>query len=173
MTGNPGEDHGRELRCGTGTRTRRVFLAYSDDEGASWSSAREITGQANRPDWWWYATGPGVAIQIRNGDHAGRIVVPANHTSETDGYAAHAIHSDDGGENWKMSSVIAPACSESQGVELSDGRLMMNGRHRSFTNDERTGYRAIAFSSDGGETWTSPRRMRTSAIPRVKASLIR
>ena len=173
MTWNAGDDHGRELHRGTGTGTRRVFLAYSDDEGESWSSAREVTDQAKRHDWWWYATGPGVAIQIRNGEHAGRIVVPANHTSETDGYAAHAILSDDGGENWRMSSVIAPACNESQVVELSDGRLMMNSRNQSFTNDERTGYRAIAFSSDGGETWTPPGPDAHLGDPQVQASLIR
>ena len=173
MTWNPGQDHGRELHRGTGTGTRRVFLAYSDDDGRSWSSAREITAQAKRPDWWWYATGPGVAIQIRNGEHAERIVVPANHTSEIDGYAAHAILSDDGGESWSMSSVIAPACNESQVVELSDGRLMMNSRSQSFTNEERTGYRAIAFSSDGGETWTPPQPDAHLGDPQVQASLTR
>ena len=173
MTWNPGQDHGRELHRGTGTGTRRVFLAHSDDDGRSWSSAREITAQAKRPDWWWYATGPGVAIQIRNGEHAERIVVPANHTSEIDGYAAHAILSDDGGESWSMSSVIAPACNESQVVELSDGRLMMNSRSQSFTNEERTGYRAIAFSADGGETWTPPQPDAHLGDPQVQASLIR
>ncbi len=173
MTWNSGEDHGRALHRGTGTGTRRVFLAYSDDEGKTWSMAREFTGQAKRKDWWWYATGPGVAIQIRDGEHAGRIVVPANHTSEADGYAAHAILSDDGGENWRMSSVIAPACNESQVVELTGGRLMMNSRNQSFNNEERTGYRAIAFSSDGGETWTPPKPDAHLGDPQVQASLIR
>ena len=173
MTWNSGQDNGRELHSGTGTDTRRVFLTYSDDEGRNWSSAREITSQAKRPDWWWYATGPGVAIQIRNGEHAGRIVVPANHSSEKDGYAAHAMLSDDGGENWRMSSVIAPACNESQAVELADGRLMMNSRNQSFTNEERTGYRAIAFSADGGETWTPPQPDAHLGDPQVQASLIR
>ncbi|MDE2715586.1 MAG: sialidase family protein [Chloroflexota bacterium] len=173
MTWNSGQDNGRDLHSGTGSDTRRVFLTYSDDEGRNWSSAREITGQAKRPDWWWYATGPGVAIQIRNGEYAGRIVVPANHSSEKDGYAAHAILSDDGGENWRMSSVIAPACNESQVVELANGRLMMNSRNQSFTNEERTGYRAIAFSADGGETWTPPQPDAHLGDPQVQASLIR
>jgi len=173
MTWNSGQDNGRDLHSGTGSDTRRVFLTYSDDDGRNWSSAREITGQAKRPDWWWYATGPGVAIQIRNGEHAGRIVVPANHSSEQDGYAAHAMLSDDGGENWRMSSVIAPACNESQVVELADGRLMMNSRNQSFTNEERTGYRAIAFSADGGDTWTPPQPDAHLGDPQVQASLIR
>ena len=50
MTWNSGEDNGRELHRGTGTDTRRVFLTHSDDDGRSWSSAREITGRAKRPD---------------------------------------------------------------------------------------------------------------------------
>ena len=173
MTWNSGQDNGRDLHSGTGSDTRRVFLTYSDDDGRNWSSAREITGQAKRPDWWWYATGPGVAIQIRNGEYSGRIVVPANHSSEKDGYAAHAMLSDDGGENWRMSSVIAPACNESQVVELADGRLMMSSRNQSFTNEERTGYRAIAFSADGGETWTPPQPDAHLGDPQVQASLIR
>ena len=173
MTWNSGQDNGRELHRGTGTDTRRVFLTHSDDDGRNWSSAREITDQAKRPDWWWYATGPGVAIQVRDGEHPGRIVVPSNHSSEKDGYAAHAILSDDGGENWRMSSVIAPACNESQVVELADGRLMMNSRNQSFTNEERTGYRAIAFSADGGETWTPPQPDAHLGDPQVQASLIR
>ena len=134
MTWNSGEDHGRELHRGTGKGTRKVFVANSDDDGESWSAPREVTSQAKSPDWWWYATGPGVAIQLRGGTHAGRLVVPANHTSERDGFAAHAILSDDGGESWTRSSVIAPACNESQVVELEDGRLMMSSRSQSFTN---------------------------------------
>ena len=173
MTWNAGTDNGRELHLGTGVDTRRVFLAHSADDGRSWSQAREITSQAKRPDWWWYATGPGVGIQIRDGEHAGRIVIPANHTSDVHGYAAHAILSDDGGENWALSSVISPGCNESQVVELSDGRLMMNCRTQSFTNRERTGYRAVAFSSDGGETWSAPRPDPHLGDPRVQASLFR
>ena len=173
MTWNSGEDHGGELHRGTAKGTRKVFLAHSDDDGRNWSSAREITNQAKSRDWWWYATGPGVAIQLQQGEHAGRIVVPANHTSQRNGFAAHAILSDDGGDSWARSSVIAPACNESQVVELRDGRLMMNCRSQSFTNEERTGYRSIAFSADAGETWTPPRPDAHLGDPQVQASLIR
>lgn len=139
----------------------------------SWSEPREITAAAKAPEWWWYATGPGVGIQLQQGEHAGRLVIPANHSSEADGYAAHTIYSDDGGETWQRSNVIAPACNESQVVELPDGRLMMNMRSQSFTNEERTGYRAIAFSSDGGATWTPPEFDPHLGDPAVQASLIR
>ncbi len=173
MTWNRGDDHGRSLHDGTGSDTRLVFLTHSDDDGKSWAPARAITSQAKHPDWWWYATGPGVAIQLRDERYAGRLVVPANHTSERSGYAAHALLSDDGGRTWSRSSVIAPACNESQVVELVDGRLMMNSRTQSFTNEERTGYRAVSFSEDGGMTWTPPKPDAHLGDPRVQASLIR
>ena len=173
MTWNRADDHGRNLHDGTAKGTRTVHLTHSDDDGGSWSRPRDITAQAKAADWWWYATGPGVAIQLRQGAHAGRIVVPANHTSQKNGFAAHTLLSDDGGESWRRSAVIAPACNESQVVELSDGRLMMNMRSQSFTDEERTGYRAIAFSSDGGETWAAPRSDPHLGDPRVQASLIR
>ena len=173
MTWNLGGDNGRDLHRGTAKGTRRVYLTHSDDDGKTWAPARDITAQAKGGDWLWYATGPGTAIQIRNGRRAGRIVVPANHTSEKNGFAAHAIFSDDGGGSWRRSSVIAPACNESQVVELRGGRLMMNMRSQSFTNEERSGYRAIAFSDDGGETWTPPRFDAHLGDPQVQASLIR
>ena len=173
MTWNGGADQGRQLHEGKAQGTRKVYLAHSGDDGKSWSAAGDITAQAKDPSWWWYATGPGVSIQIRNGAHTGRIVVPANHSSEKNGYAAHTIYSDDGGKSWQRSSVIAPACNESQVVELADGRLMMNMRSQSFTGAERTGYRAIAFSSDGGATWTAPTFDAHLGDPQVQASLIR
>lgn len=172
-TWNRGDDGGRELHNGTGEGTRRVFVQHSDDDGVSWSEPREITDVAKAPEWWWYATGPGVGIQIQQGEYAGRLVIPANHSSEANGYAAHTIYSDDGGETWQRSNVIAPACNESQVAELPDGRLVMNMRSQSFTNEERTGYRSIAFSSDGGATWTPPEFDNNLGDPAVQASLIR
>ena len=173
MTWNRGDDGGRELHRGKGKGTRRVFLTGSEDDGRTWDGAREITRETKAEDWWWYATGPGVAIQLRKGRHAGRVVVPANHSSEKNGYAAHTIYSDDAGETWRRSNPIAPACNESQVVELSDGRLMMNMRSQSFTNVERTGYRSVAYSSDGGATWSPPEFDAHLGDPQVQASLIR
>lgn len=173
MTWNRGDDQGRDLHQGKGKDTRRVYLTSSEDDGLRWAPPREITAQAKAPDWWWYATGPGVSIQLERGPHAGRIVVPANHSSAANGFAAHTIYSDDAGASWRRSNPIAPACNESQAVELSDGRLMMNMRSQSLTNEERTGYRSIAFSSDGGASWTAPAFDKHLGDPQVQASLIR
>ncbi len=50
---------------------------------------------------------------------------------------------------------------------------MMNMRSQSFTNAERTGFRSIAFSSDGGANWTRPVADAHLDDPQVQASIIR
>jgi sialidase-1 len=172
-TWNRGDDHGKEMKRGASKDTRRPFVLFSDDDGHSWSSPREITGSVKGKDWWWYATGPGIGIQIRRGPHAGRLVIPANHTSSHHGFGSLTIFSDDGGETWGRSNVIKPACGESQLVELADGTLMINSRSQSFTDEERTGYRSIAFSQDAGETWSEPEFDKHLGDPVCQASLIR
>src|SRR5262249_11519868 len=55
---------------------RRVWVQHSDDAGLTWSDPRDITSQAKRPEWRWYATTPGHALHTSTG----RVVVPANHS---------------------------------------------------------------------------------------------
>jgi len=140
--------------------TRRPYMCYSDDDGLTWSEPVDLTATCKNPDWGWYATGPGMAIQLKSEKYKNRIVIPANHSYTTNkeqekvteggyGYGSHVLLSDDGGANWRMSTVITPGCNESQLVELSDGRLMMN--MRSYNG---LGCRAISYSEDGGETWS-------------------
>ncbi len=149
---NLGSDQEKEIIAGTSRDTRRVYLLSSLDDGITWSPPREITGQVKRQDWRWYATGPGIGIQLAGGEKKGRLVIPANHSfpeyypAQTLG--AHVIYSDDGGKNWTFSQEIQPGCNESQVVELSNGDLMMNMR-----NYYHKGSRAKAISRDGGETW--------------------
>lgn len=61
--------------------SRRVFVQTSQDEGRSFSEPREITSAVKRANWRWYATGPGHAVALTRGEHAGRLVVPANHSA--------------------------------------------------------------------------------------------
>ncbi|GAA1661876.1 sialidase family protein [Fodinicola feengrottensis] len=146
--------------------TRRPFVQYSDDNGATWSALREITAQAKKPDWRWYATTPGHALQISRGPHAGRLVVAANHTTTpgtTDTGAegkynsGHDIYSDDLGQTWHIGYIDENPdgfinVNESTATELPDGRLYFNTR-----NDATApGHRADAYSSDGGQTLDKP-----------------
>nr|WP_262920003.1 sialidase family protein [Niabella hibiscisoli] len=68
-------------------------------------------GDATRDtSWGWYATGPGIGIQVKNGAYKGRLVIPANHSYDDPagkirkgpyGYGAHVLYSDDHGKTWK------------------------------------------------------------------------
>ena len=160
LTWNRGTDHEKDIIYHNSEDTRRAFVCYSDDDGQTWSEPVEITRAVKQADWGWYATGPGVGIQLRRGQYQGRLVVPANHSYTVSdslgglwggpyGYGSHVIYSDDHGRTWQISAAITPGCNESQVVELADGTLMMN--MRSYNN---RGSRAIATSQDGGETWS-------------------
>jgi sialidase-1 len=160
MTWNPGSDDEGDIIKHETEDTRRPFMCYSDDDGLTWSEPVDLSATCKNPDWGWYATGPGIAIQLKSKKYKNRLVIPANHSYTTNkkdeqvtegghGYGSHVLLSDDGGDNWRMSRVIMPGCNESQVVELSDGTLMMNMR-----SYNRMGCRAISYSGDGGETWS-------------------
>ena len=150
---NPGED----------PYARRVWITYSDDNGATWAESREITADVKPPEWKWYATGPGRSIQLSTG----RLLVPANHNMEGNIRQAHAFFSDDNGETWQVGGSTGVGTDESQVVELSDGTIMMNSR---FTGDERL--RAISLSRDGGETWEETTLDETLIDPKCQGSLL-
>lgn len=138
-----------------GEGTRRVWLRTSVDEGATWDAAVEITASVKLPAWRHYATGPGHVLQLRQGPHAGRIVVSGNH-SEGDpqpaghAYAAHAFYSDDHGATWHLSESVAwPGSNESTAAETADGTVVMNSRDQSRSS----GGRVVSLSHDGGVRW--------------------
>ncbi|MCA9069704.1 MAG: exo-alpha-sialidase, partial [Planctomycetaceae bacterium] len=156
-----------------------VLMTYSDDEGQTWSKPEDITSDVKRPGWTWYATGPGVGIQLKHSDHKGRLVIPCDHREPMDGKmvtVSHAIYSDDHGKSWKLGENVAPHTNECQVVELGDGRLQMNMRNywgREGGKPDRHAKRAIATSSDGGETWEDLRFDDTLIEPVCQASVIK
>jgi sialidase-1 len=74
LTHNLGSDTQAMILAGKSKGTRTVWLSRSDDDGATWSKPVEITRQVKKPNWTWYATGPGVGIQLKSG----RLVVPCD-----------------------------------------------------------------------------------------------
>ncbi len=130
----------------------QLFVAYSDDEGQTWSKPRNITEAVKRPgdpdtaDWGCIFQGPGAGIALRDGT----LVFPAQIWGN-DGKAPHhgaLIYSKDHGKTWTSSKASPFGGSESTVVQLPDGSLLLNTREG---GGPRT--RVTARTTDLGQTW--------------------
>ncbi|OHB67628.1 MAG: glycosyl hydrolase [Planctomycetes bacterium RBG_13_60_9] len=173
LTWNHGEDQERQINSGSSKDTRRAFVTHSDNDGLTWSKPQEITTLVKRPGWRWYATGPGVGIQLERGKWEGRLLLPCDHSDpkpdDPAGYRSHVIYSDDHGKTWQLGGIISPAVNECQVVELADGTLMMNMRNYGRVKNTR----AVATSTDGGATWSPVRHDPVLVEPVCQASFLR
>lgn len=120
--------------------------AVSRDSGRTWTY-RRITAalKTGHADWAGLFASSGEGIQIRRGRHAGRLIQQYTVRIRGSHYAVSAW-SDDHGATWRASEPVGPGADENKTVELADGRLLLNSR--------ASPYRLIAFSSDGGVTYT-------------------
>ncbi|QNI36829.1 sialidase family protein [Edaphobacter albus] len=140
-----------------GEGARRIWYRTSTDEGLTWGTPVEITANVKLPSWRGYATGPGHGLQLMHGQHAGRILIAANHSEgnpqpHDHSYDAHAFYSDDHGQTWHLSDSIQwPGSNESTAAEAADGVVVMNSRDQS----KETSTRILAISNDGGAHWAS------------------
>ena len=64
LTWNLGADRESQIISQKSKDTRQVFVTYSKDDGQRWAPPKEITEQTKQKNWTWYATGPGVGIQL-------------------------------------------------------------------------------------------------------------
>jgi sialidase-1 len=170
MTHNLGTDHERAIIDQTSTSTRTVWTTTSNDNGTTWSPPREITATTKEPTWTWYATGPGNGIQLRGGEHAGRLVIPCDHIEAgTKKYYSHVIVSDDHGKTWTSAgSTPKDQVNECAVAELADGSLLLNMRN--YDRSKRT--RVLSRSSDGGATWSALNHHQSLPEPICQASMI-
>ncbi len=177
LTHNLGEDNEKAIKAKSSKSTRTVWVCKSTDDGKTWSKPVEITNDVKDPAWGWYATGPGVGIQIRNGPHKGRLVIPSDHSFQNLSdpgalleFSSHSFHSDDGGETWNLGGVIRPKMNECQVVELAEGKGTLLMDMRSYLGESR---RAHSFSSDGGTSWSAPVSHSELIEPVCQASILR
>lgn len=170
-TWNRGEDHESHIIAQTSKDTRRVFVIGSTDDGRTWTQPRELTAAVKQTNWTWYATGPGAGIQMEQGLHKGRLVIPCDHIETgTKAYYSHVIYSDDRGQTWKLGgSSPKDQVNECEVMELSGGRLLLNMRN--YDRTQRT--RQSALSRDGGLTWTDQSHVADLIEPICQASIRR
>ncbi|MBP7933803.1 MAG: exo-alpha-sialidase [Phycisphaerae bacterium] len=170
LTHNLGEDKESQITTRRSKGTRRVWLSHSTDDGVTWTKPEDITATTKRPEWTWYATGPGCGIQLKSG----RMVIPCDHTpaGARDNSRSHVIYSDDHGATWKIGGIVDRRVNECQVVERVDGSLMLNMRNCRRGVGE-TYQRAIAISRDGGLNWADFRYDPTLIEPICQASLVR
>ncbi|MGW9521826.1 exo-alpha-sialidase [Streptomyces diastaticus] len=118
--------------------------SYSDDDGLTWKHER-ITADIKNPAWAGMFAASGEGIQLRHGAHKGRLIQQYAIRHNGANYAVSA-YSDDHGATWKMGTPVGPGGDENKTVELSDGRVLLNNRSAP--------YRTVAYSTDGGVTYT-------------------
>jgi HEAT repeat protein len=160
MTHNLGQDTQDEIQKGTSDGVRTIWATYSDDDGYTWAEPTNLFAVTQDPTTRWDATGPGVGIQLRLGEKAGRLIIPA---------IGRTIYSDDHGVTWRQGQKFG-GTSESQIVELTDGRLLRNDRAVARLVPNR---RPISYSTDQGFSWGSTRYAPELVESYVQASTIR
>ena len=137
----------------------RLYKSVSKDNGVSWTTPEDISdavyggiyGAASK--WIGLFAGSGSAVQLKKGEHAGRlmfVVAARNNNSWGGAMSNYAVYSDDHGATWQVSENAACANGdEAKVVELSNGDILMSIKNRN------KGSRLMAKSTDGGKTWTT------------------
>lgn len=101
-------------------------------------------------------------ITLKHSKYAGRLLRPTRYYGESpetpfwEQHYTNAIYSDDGGKTWQASEPFPfYGTGEATIVELSDGTLYYNSRRHKSTDGLNPRWRYIAYSHNGGHTWTN------------------
>ncbi len=148
-------------------KTGQWIMAYSDDDGKSWSpDFVNATRQIKKEQWTCILAGPGNGITMKDGT----IVFPAQiwQNGANPRCMSTICYSRDGGKNWAYGAGVPHSTSECQVIELTDGTLMLNCR-----NEARQGTRIVYTTKDLGKTW-QPHESNNKALiePTCQASLV-
>ena len=132
--------------------TNHIIEIYSYDDGRTWSMGKLVTRQFRPIDSRCTLIAPGRAIQIRAGEHAGRIVIPT-YMMLPGGISCTTVYTDDGGETWQRGIPMPAAIDlhESAITEVLPGVLRSFNRHSASSG----GKVLTAESLDGGHSWST------------------
>ncbi|MGW9630299.1 glycoside hydrolase domain-containing protein [Agromyces sp. NPDC055520] len=155
---------------GTGSDPNDPNVLHADysvsrDGGATWQHHR-ITDQlkGDRTNWAGMFAASGEGIQLRTGEHAGRLIQQYTVRIGGGNFAVSA-HSDDHGATWKTSEPVGPGADENKVAELADGSVLLVSRSAP--------YRQVARSTDGGQTYSKFTADRELPDPANNGSVIR
>ena len=176
----PSDAHTKEVVVGFEGKVTQHFVMTSDDEGKTWSPPRDVTRQVKPADARATSQGAGVGVQLQQGPHKGRVLVPMwQRIGEKTETMAYVAISDDRGETWHHSQPVPHGrdggrpwhnISEPALAELNDGRIMMNGRG---ANGPIPFHRKLSHSADAGETWSQCIEEKQLPESQCQASLLR
>lgn len=144
-------------RAQGGTTLHGLHVQRSSDDGVTFTpydaSGNDLYGLKG---WSGGLTGPGHALQLTSGAHAGRIVVPIGY--QRDGKrGAYGIISDDHGRTWRVGFDSRGNDHRQEGTiaQLADGRLWISYHEQSPAVPVGEG-RIAALSKDGGASLSTP-----------------
>ena len=132
--------------------TNHIVEIYSYDDGRTWNMGKLVTRQFRPVDSRYTLVAPGRSIQIRAGEHAGRIVVPT-YMMLPAGISCTTVYTDDGGETWQRGTPMPATIDlhESAITEVLPGVLRSFNRHSASSG----GKVLTAESVDGGHSWST------------------
>lgn len=156
-------------------RNGGAWHRFSDDDGLTWSEAKEITA-ATKPELHnAFAFGPGHGICMNDG----MLLVPIWMVLKTENVPEHQHHpsvlhtfySRDDGKTWHLGEQVftddaVPNPNETVAAQLRDGRIMLNIR-------SNITWRSKAFSPNGVGQWSVPVPDEALPDPHCFGSMIR
>lgn len=142
----------------------QLVLAYSDDDGLSWSKPVNITEQTKNKDWRILFNGPGNGICMKGGT----LVFAAQYWDGKGVPWSTIVYSKDRGKTWKCGTGVHQQTTEAQVIELKDGSIMINARCN------WGGSRVVGVTKDLGKSWELHPTNRTTQLkePVCQGSLL-
>ncbi|WP_406380493.1 exo-alpha-sialidase [Streptomyces sp. NBC_01618] len=143
-------------------------VSVSRDEGRTWEHKVITADITDDLGWRSRFAASGQGIQLKYGEHAGRLIQQFTIINGAGAFQAVSVYSDDHGKSWKAGKPVGVGMDENKTVELSDGRVMLNSR-----DSHRSGYRKVTISEDGGVTYGEVTIDRELPDPTNNAAIVR